>query len=141
MEWLTTHGCIAAIWSIICVLCTATGLFLGRTTLFDSITIGIAIGFCCNQFLDLHIVLCLIIGIVVFILLFLLKNTRCGFWLSGLVVALVYAAAAGVFVYITSSGDPVLACAVFGVTFLLLEELHRKAKWNAEAKANRENER
>ncbi len=70
MGWLAAQGAIMAIG----LVCSAIGLFFGHIILFDSIALGIAAGVCCNQFTAIHPALCLVIGIMTFLLLLWLQR-------------------------------------------------------------------
>ena len=96
-----------AIGLFIGLVCSVIGLFFGHIILFDSISLGIAAGVCCNQFTAIHPALCLVIGIATFLLLLWLQNTSIGFWLVGGLLTLIYAAVFGLLAYFISEHDPI----------------------------------
>ena len=96
-----------AIGLFIGLVCSVIGLFFGHIILFDSISLGIAAGVCCNQFTAIHPALCLVIGIATFLLLLWLQNTSIGLWLVGGLLTLIYAAVFGLLAYFISEHDPI----------------------------------
>ena len=96
-----------AIGLFIGLVCSVIGLFFGYIILFDSISLGIAAGVCCNQFPAIHPALCPVIGIVTFLLLLWLQNTSIGFWLVGGLLTLIYAAVFGLLAYFISEHDSI----------------------------------
>lgn len=104
------------------------GFFVGQIILFDSMALGIVAGVCCNHFFHIHPALCLVIGIVVCILLFLLQNTTVGFWLIGGLFTLLYAAFFGVLAILFTNGDWIWGWVVFGLSIFIIAGLHFKAR-------------
>ncbi|MFR3469299.1 MAG: hypothetical protein ACLTTF_07120 [Oscillospiraceae bacterium] len=96
--------------------------------LFDSLALGIVAGICCNRIWSVHPALCLVIGIVTFLLLFWLQRTRAGFWIVGGLLTLIYAAVFGLLGYFLSGDDSIWGWVVFGLSFLLIGGLHLHAR-------------
>lgn len=117
------------------LICSAIGLFFGHIILFDSIALGVVAGICCNHFFMIHPALCIVIGIVVFLLLFRLQNSRIGFWVIGGLLSLVYAAVFGLFAFLISNADVTWGIVVFVLGFLVMQRLHLHAR-NSEAGSN-----
>ena len=128
MGWLIAQGAMMAIGLFIGFICFVIGLFVGHIILFDSIALGIAAGVCCNQFTAIHPALCLVIGIASFLLFFWLQNTRVGFWIVGGVLTLCYAALFGLLAYFLAENDPIWGWVIFGLAFLIVGTLHRRAR-------------
>ena len=117
-----------AIGLFIGLVCSVIGLFFGHIILFDSISLGIAAGVCCNQFTAIHPALCLVIGIATFLLLLWLQNTSIGFWLVGGLLTLIYAAVFGLLAYFISEHDPIWGWVIFALVFLVVGALHLRAR-------------
>lgn len=128
MGFLVAQGALVVIGIIIGLICTIIGLFLGHIILFDSIALGIVSGVCCKQFLSVHPALCIVIGIVIFLLLFWLQNTRVGFWIIGGLLSLVYAFVFSAIAYGSTHNDPVWGWVVFVLSFLVMGGLHLRAR-------------
>lgn len=130
MGYLAAQGILIAVGVFIGLVCSVIGLFFGHIILFDSIALGIIVGVCCNAFTPIHPALCLVIGIVVFLLLFWLQNTSVGFWIVGGLLTLLYAAVIGLLVYLISERDAIWGWVVFGLVFLVIGGLHLHAREN-----------
>lgn len=128
MGFLAVQGAILAIGIVISVICTVLGLFFGHIILFDSIAFGIVAVVCCYHFLPIHLALCVVLGIAVFLLLFWLQNTRLGFWIIGGLLSLVYAAAFGLLAFAIANGDPVWGVIVLVLVFFIMGGLHLYAR-------------
>ena len=83
-----------------------------------------------NQFTAIHPALCLVIGIVTFLLLLWLQNTSIGFWLVGGLLTLIYAAVFGLLAYFISEHDSIWGWVIFGLVFLVVGALHLRARDN-----------
>jgi len=104
------------------------GLFFGNIILFDSIALAIISGVLCNSFLTIHTAFVLIIGIVVFVLLYLVQRTRFGFWIIGGLLSLLWGFVFSIFAYGFTNGDTVWAYVIWGLGTLFMLILHIRAK-------------
>lgn len=128
MGWLVAQGALLTIGVVIGLIFALIGLFFGHIILFDSLALGIVAGICCNRIWSVHLALCLVIGIVTFLLLFWLQRTRAGFWIVGGLLTLIYAAVFGLLGYFLSGDDSIWGWVVFGLSFLLIGGLHLHAR-------------
>lgn len=126
MGYLVAGGFLLVIVMALSVLGAIIGLWLGQIMLFDSIVLGIIVGVCCHHFAHIHTALCIVVGIAVCVILFVLQNTTVGFWVIGGLFTLIYATFFGVIAY--SSGDAIWGWLVFGLAFVIIGGLHLKAR-------------
>ena len=125
---LFTAGLFMILAFIVMIISTVIGLFVGEIILCESIGIAIAAGCLANHFLSIHPIFCVLIGIVVFIGLFFLMNTKIGFWLIGGTMSLLWGLLVAVFVFSGTGKDMVWTYISWGVAALVVFGLHYKAK-------------
>lgn len=130
MAVIFSYGLILAISLFIGLIFTILGVFLGHIILFDSIFLAAISGIACNQIAGLHPAICIVIGIVLFALLFWLQNTKVGFWIIGILLSALWAFVFGFLAYTFSSSDMIWFYAVFGFGFIIMMGLHIKARDN-----------
>ena len=128
MGYLAATGAYLIIALAIGFIVMVAGLFVGHIIIFDSITLGIIAGVCCNHFFKLHPALCLLIGVIVFALLLFLQNTRFGFWVIGILLSAVWAIIFGLLAFLISNADQVWFYVVCGLSFIVMLFLHIKAR-------------
>jgi len=110
------------------IIATVIGLFVGNIILFESIGIAIATGNLASYFLHIHPAFCLLIGIGVLVGLFLLMNTKMGFWIIGVSMSLLWGLFIAAIVYSGTGRDMVWVYASWGLAALFIFALHLKAK-------------
>jgi len=107
---------------------TIIGLFFGHIILFDSIALALLSGFLSHGLLNIHTAISLIIGIVVFFLLFFLQHTKVGFWIIGGLLSLFWGFVFSIFAYDISGKDMIWTYVVLGLGTLLMLCLHIHAR-------------
>lgn len=128
MGTLVAYGVLTAISIVIGVVLVIISLFVGHIILFDSIFLSLLSGVLCHEFLGLHPAFALLLGIAVFALLFWLQNTRCGFWIIGLLLSALWGFIFGFIVYIFTSQDMIWFYVIWGLGTLIMIGLHLKAR-------------
>lgn len=131
MGWLAAQGAFLLIGLAIGLVCMVVGLFIGHIITFDSIALGIIAGVCCNYYFTLHPALCLLIGAAVFAALLFLQHTRFGFWIIGVLLSLAWAVIFGLLAFTISNADQLWFFVVFGLSFLVMLALHKRAREKA----------
>lgn len=130
MGALFSYGLLLAISIFIGFVFTIIGLFLGHIILFDSIFLAVISGIVSNQIWGVHPAICIVIGIVLFGLLFWLQHTKIGFWIIGVLLSALWAFVFGFLAYAFSSSDMIWFYVVFGLAFIIMMGLHIKARDN-----------
>ena len=128
MGALFAYGAILAIGIIVGLIFTIIGIFVGHIILFDSIFLAAISGIICNQILNVHPALCVVIALALFGLLFWLQNTKVGFWVIGVLLSAFWALVFGFLAYAFSSSDPIWGYVVAGLSFAVMIGLHLKAR-------------
>lgn len=128
MSAIFSYGILFAVSIVLGLICCVIGLFFGNIIFFDSIFFSIIAGISCSQLTDIHPAFCLLIGIGLFFLLFLLQNTRAGFWIIGILVSAFWALIFSVFVYDATDKDPIWTYVSMGILFVLMILLHLHAR-------------
>jgi len=125
---LFTYGIVFIIGIIISLILSIVGLFIGHIILFDSIALAIITGVVSNSVFSIHPALSLVIGIVLFALLFWLQNTKFGFWIIGGLLSLVWGYIFSIIAYMFSDRDVMWHYVVLGLGTVLMMGLHIKAR-------------
>lgn len=128
MSVLFSYGILFAISIVLGIICFAVGLFFGNIIFFDSIFFSVITGILCSQLTKIHPAFCLLIGIGLFFLLFLLQLTRAGFWIIGILMSAFWALIFSVFVYDATDKDPIWTYVSMGLIFVLMILLHLHAR-------------
>jgi len=110
------------------IISAVLGLFFGHIILFDSIALGIMAGLVSKNFLPVHPAFSLIIGIVVFALLFLVQKTKFGFWIVGGFLSFAWGFIITIFVYSSTGGDMIWTYVGWGLGAIFMMILHLIAK-------------
>lgn len=118
-------------------ICIVAGIALGiidiffdNIIFFDSIFLAFISGVLCHSMWKIHPAFCLLIGIAVFLVLFLLQKTRVGFWIIGIVMSLLWAFVFGGVAYSIAGSDYTWGFVVMGLSFFIVGGLHIKARYN-----------
>lgn len=127
MGVLFAYGLELVIGIVFSLIFMVVGLFVGHIIIFDSIALGIISSVCCSHFLALHPAFCLLIGIAVFVVLFLLQRTSAGFWIIGCLLSTVWAVIFAFFVYLFTK-DMTWFYVVAGIALVVMLLLHISAR-------------
>lgn len=113
---------------VILIIANIVGLFIGQIILVESIGIAITTGVLINHFFQIHPAFCLLIGIGVFFGLFILMNSKIGFWLIGGLMSLLWGLLVAVIVFSSTGRDMIWTYVSWGLTTLVAFALHYNAK-------------
>ena len=114
--------------AVLLVIFTVIGLFFGHIILFDSIALGLVAGLISHGLLEIHPALALLIGLVVFLVLFFLQNTKVGFWIIGAIMSLAWGLIFASMAWEFTGKDMIWTYTVFGLATIIMIGLHLKAR-------------
>ena len=98
--------------------------FLSHIILADCLIFAFIVGNIAKYIWKIHPALYMLIGIAVFIAMFLVQRTRPGFWIIGTLMSLAFGAVGAVLAYSFTNGDMVWTFVVLGLTSLVSIGLH-----------------
>ena len=117
----------AAVSAVIGVIMAIMGAFINNIIIFDSIVIALAGGIAANKLLHIHPAFCLLIGIALFVLMFLLQRTKFGFWIIGGLLTVFWSFIFATITYLFSE-DSTWAYVIWGLSAAFVAGLHLYAK-------------
>lgn len=119
---------LAVFGAIFAVIAFGIGLFFSNIILFDSLLLAIITGYWVHSQLAWHPVFCILLGFGVLVLLFIIQNTRIGFWTIGVFFSIAWSLIIGVFVLDGTGNDRIWCYFSIAVSFIVMIGLHLKAR-------------
>ncbi len=119
--------CLFGLEIILAILGGVAGMFIGNIVAFEGLVLGILSGVSCHLKWDWHPAICLLIGIIIFAIVFIIQLTKKGAIILGSIMTLAWTGFFGYVVYDFSDHDWTWTLVLGFIAFIIVAVLHAGA--------------
>lgn len=116
--------CLFGLEVILGILGGVAGLFIGNIVVFEGLSLGILSGVSCHLKWDLHPALCILVGLIVFAIIFVIQLTKKGAIILGSMMTVAWTGFLGYVVYDFSDHDWTWTLVLGFIAFIIVAILH-----------------